>query len=138
SPAPRAWAAGPCAPAPRSLCAGSRRSPSPRRRGGRGRGRWCGARAAARRRRPPAGQRSRSARGSSGARGGGGHEDIGPAIVGRVEGQARGLLGRRAGVPQVDLVVVDVVVVAALGGGPDQKFSIAGQLGEVLVRAPAR
>ena len=65
-------------------------------------------------------------------------EDVGPAIVARVVGQAHRLLGRRADLPQVDLVVGDVVVVTALRGRPHQPFAVARQLRKVLVRSAAR
>src|SRR5689334_5664947 len=66
------------------------------------------------------------------------NEDVGPAIVCRVVGQTHRALERSPHLPQIDLVVGDVVIVAALRDAPHHPFAVGGQLRKVLVRATPR
>ena len=81
------------------------------------------------------GRRCRNRRGER--RRGARNEDVGPAIVARVVGQANGALLRSADFPEVDLVVGDVVVVPALGDTPHQPFTVCRKLRKIFVRATA-
>src|SRR5664279_1785557 len=66
-----------------------------------------------------------------------GNEDVGPAVVGGVEGQTGRLLGGGADLPDVDFVVGNIVIMSALGGRPNQPIARSVKRRKVLVRAPA-